>query len=209
MRALSPQFAIRVKRNLRVPYLQACDYIPDMDVKTVRRNNLAVLEKACGTIAALSERTGIPASYISQVKGGYRKLGDAAARKVEAAYRKPVGWMDQPIGQSPENPPVHVGNEISATPNIGLSVSLLNDPAVASLVQLFLQMSKGNQHRTLLECQLRVLDDQPQSADPFAATGLINLLREGSDVSDGTAVPPAQESGGNKSVRSFIKSRKK
>lgn len=158
MSALSPQIAISVKRILRVPYLQARDYISDMDVKTVRRNNLAVLEKACGTIAALSERTGIPASYISQVKGGYRKLGDAAARKVEAAYRKPLGWMDQSIGQSPENLPVHVGNELCTTPNIPKAANL--SPDLLQVIAWYQGMGPRNQARAMAQLHLWYLNDQ-------------------------------------------------
>lgn len=160
---------------------------------------------------ALSEATKIPQPTIHRILTG--ESADPKTKTLEPIARYfglTVSAMRD--DKTPKNPPVQVGNEISTTPNIGLSGSVLNDPAVANLVKLFLQMGKSNRHRTLLECQLRVLDESPQSADPFEAIGLTNLLtREGSDDgSQGIAVSPAEaERRRNQDIGGVVKSRKK
>lgn len=95
-----------------------------MDVKAIRRQNLAHLVKAAHTYEALSERVDVPASYLRQIGGEFSKMGDRVARKIEIAYQKPVGWMDRPIAKNPENPPVRVGNDISTTPNTGAGANV-------------------------------------------------------------------------------------
>lgn len=71
-----------------------------MDVKSTRRENLAVLVSECHpqTLAELERRTGVKANYLSQVTGRGprpRNMGDQVARRLEVGMQKPVGWMDQ------------------------------------------------------------------------------------------------------------------
>jgi SOS-response transcriptional repressor LexA len=49
-----------------------------------------------GTLAEIERRTSgeVTASYLSQVKNGYREMGDKTARSLESALNKPSGWMD-------------------------------------------------------------------------------------------------------------------
>lgn len=68
-----------------------------MDVKEVRRLNLEYLIAVVGSTKALSDMVDTDPNYISQIKNGNsnKKMGDRFARKLEAAFNKPEGWMDQ------------------------------------------------------------------------------------------------------------------
>lgn len=65
------------------------------DYRANRRANLLALEKRFGTLAALEERTGVSASYLSQLKK-FRHMGDKTARRLEKKLNLPEGWMDGP-----------------------------------------------------------------------------------------------------------------
>lgn len=75
-----------------------------MDYKAARRFNVLTLEAEYGSLEAIakaSERTlgqaeeAVTASYLSQIKGGYRAMGDKVARKLERLRPElPPGWMD-------------------------------------------------------------------------------------------------------------------
>lgn len=45
-----------------------------------------------------AERLQILPSYWSQIKARSRQIGERLARQFEAAFHKPVGWLDQPHG---------------------------------------------------------------------------------------------------------------
>lgn len=76
-----------------------------MDYKAIRRLNVISLENEHGTLAELARATEraigggdepVTASYLSQIKSGYRKMGDEVARKLEKLRPElPVGWMDR------------------------------------------------------------------------------------------------------------------
>lgn len=77
----------------------------------IRRANLNLLIAQAGSSAALADRSDASASYLSQVKNGtrskdgtQRNLGPKLARRLEAAMRKPTGWMDKehPLGGEAE-----------------------------------------------------------------------------------------------------------
>lgn len=73
-----------------------------MDVKETRRRKLAQLIAEFGTTEVANRASTAP-NYISQIatkvktpKGTIRQVGDQLARKIEAGFLKPNGWMDQP-----------------------------------------------------------------------------------------------------------------
>lgn len=74
-----------------------------MENKEVRRQNLLILIDEChpSTKVAMSEKTGIPQQYISQIvnrspgsNGKPRGMGNKTARTLEEKCGKPTGWMD-------------------------------------------------------------------------------------------------------------------
>lgn len=86
----------REKRHPRTP-LTAMSRIAD-----IRHHHLLALIDEAGSTAKLARLTGVPASYLSQVKnriptpaGRPRGIGDDIARQLEAGMKKPAGWMDQ------------------------------------------------------------------------------------------------------------------
>jgi hypothetical protein len=67
-----------------------------MDNKEIRRANMLALAEEFGGLAALAEKTGTDAKYLSQVKNRWngRGMGDDVARRIERKLEKPKGWMD-------------------------------------------------------------------------------------------------------------------
>lgn len=71
-----------------------------MDIKEIRRENLKALLAECyGSQKALADKVGTAPAYISQIlaENGKRNVGDELARKAEAAFNRPRGWMDTPL----------------------------------------------------------------------------------------------------------------
>jgi hypothetical protein len=79
----------------------------------IRLQNLEVLVAEAGGAEALAERVESSAVYISQVRnraidhksGKPRELGTKLARRIEAAFDKPRGWMDVKHGGTDSPPP--------------------------------------------------------------------------------------------------------
>lgn len=75
-------------------------------IADIRRDNLALLAEEVGTMDAVADKAETNAVYLSQVMtqtpdvktGRPRALGTKLARRLEVAFAKPVGWMDQPNG---------------------------------------------------------------------------------------------------------------
>lgn len=74
-----------------------------MDAKTNRRNNLRYLVAQTGGQVEVAKRVDTDPAYLSQVLANWkgRGVGDALARRIETAFGKPVGWMDQAHDQKP------------------------------------------------------------------------------------------------------------
>lgn len=75
-------------------------------VDEIRRENLEQLAREAGTMDAVAERVGSNPVYLSQVRtrmrdsktGTPRSLGTKMARRLEKAFDKPKGWMDEHHG---------------------------------------------------------------------------------------------------------------
>lgn len=69
----------------------------------IRRENLEIAIKRLGSAAKLAEAANTSAAYLSQIRnrtpdsktGTPKMMGDAIARRIEAALREPHGWMDR------------------------------------------------------------------------------------------------------------------
>ncbi|SCU75540.1 Phage-related protein [Cupriavidus necator] len=68
-----------------------------MDIKTIRKMNVRLLEREIGSLSALARLAGSSQSYLSQCVGpnAFRSIGDEMARRLEHAMKKPHGWMDE------------------------------------------------------------------------------------------------------------------
>jgi hypothetical protein len=85
-----------------------------MSVRTARGRNLEALIAEAAGVALLARRAGVNEKYLRQIMGRFqgprdrkpRELGDRIACKLEAAFERPDGWMDQPRPQGvPESSP--------------------------------------------------------------------------------------------------------
>jgi hypothetical protein len=65
-----------------------------MDTKQTRLRNLRQLIKREGAVSQLALRLQISPIYIYRVLDGKFTIGDSMARKIEDAYGRPQGWMD-------------------------------------------------------------------------------------------------------------------
>jgi hypothetical protein len=73
-----------------------------VEISAVRRQNLEALIAEAGTLERVAEAAGSSSVYLSQVRrqavdrksGRRREMGTPMARRLEAAYGKPSGWMD-------------------------------------------------------------------------------------------------------------------
>jgi hypothetical protein len=69
-----------------------------MDIKTIRKLNVRLLERDIGSLSALARKAGTSQSYLSQCVGpaAIRSIGDEMARRLEHSMGKPFGWLDEP-----------------------------------------------------------------------------------------------------------------
>lgn len=66
------------------------------EVKDIRKTNINTLSEKYGR-DALASKLGYPDTvYINQLCRGHGSFGGSTARKIEAAFDLPNGWMDQP-----------------------------------------------------------------------------------------------------------------
>lgn len=86
----------------------------------VRLDNLQLLVRVAGTLEAVADKTGTTSVYLSQLRnrtpdhetGRPREMGTRMARRLEAAFEKPKGWMDEEhFPAAPAAPPSHMVQE--------------------------------------------------------------------------------------------------
>ena len=78
----------------------------------IRLQNLEQLITEAGSAVKLARLVGTNSSYLSQLrnrmptkKGTPRRIGDDLAVKLERGMGKPIGWMDEPHEEAPQQPP--------------------------------------------------------------------------------------------------------
>lgn len=108
---------------------------PMPTIKDIRRTNLLVLLNEHGTQAALARMLEVEPAYVSALLTGPpkgRDIGDKTARKVEARFGKPEGWMDQQnyaVNSLPKSPSLrYVAREGAPARSASLeAVAILDD----------------------------------------------------------------------------------
>lgn len=152
-----------------------------MDIKSIRRANLALLVDEVGSVTALAKMANSAQAYLSQIIGPrpVRSVGDDLARRLEHVCRKSTGWMDQS----------HVEDEKAAKCRAIFEVLLhLPHEKIDALITLFdLSAAPGSLGRINLE------------AIPRRKTGP-RLIDLGADVAEQEKRPAAGK-GGRKSGR--------
>lgn len=96
-----------------------------MTIADIRRENARLLAKLAGTRTKFGERVGMDASQVSQIIGRSPKksIGNSIARRIENAFRKPIGWMD--VINSEVNVEAATGEQLPD--NIELQVHWVNE----------------------------------------------------------------------------------
>lgn len=118
--------------------------------KNIRRSNLLILLEEFQSQAALARALEVEPAYVSALLTGApkgRDIGDKTARKIEAKFNKPEGWMDQvnapPIGKRPSLRHVHAtGGESSSLDSVAILERLADVPLV-SIPRLEIRASMG------------------------------------------------------------------
>ena len=77
-----------------------------MIISQIRFNNFEKLKTLCsekeailgiheyGALSRFGEYVGIPSPYLSHINTRRKQIGHRCARKMEAAFNLPVGWLD-------------------------------------------------------------------------------------------------------------------
>lgn len=70
--------------------------IPDMTISEIRRTTARALAAKLGGPAEFARKVGMSDSHISQLLGDKptKNIGNKIARRFEAAFGKPEGWLD-------------------------------------------------------------------------------------------------------------------
>lgn len=134
-----------------------------MDATEIRHRNLLVL---ISTLEGRGVTKGkdqaqqmgaLGASYLSQLKGG-KKMGDDTARKIEAAMRKPRGWMDAAQWEQAETAPESHSQSVRFDPEIVRDVARALQEVFAELGYEPFDLSQSDDAELFVELYQRVLE---------------------------------------------------
>lgn len=118
----------------------------------IRRENLEIAIKRLGSAARLAEAASTSPAYLSQIRnrtpdsktGTPKMMGDAMARRIEAALGEPDGWMDRSHlfqGQADELPK---GNLAALLPGAKrVHASGQDDPTMTQIMKVRLKVQAG------------------------------------------------------------------
>ena len=79
-----------------------------MDIDNIRRANIRALEKEAGSTSAAAERVGMSYAQFVNLRDGAkdsrsgkrRAMRSETARRIEAAFQMPTGWLDREHGEA-------------------------------------------------------------------------------------------------------------
>jgi hypothetical protein len=123
-----------------------------MDAKTNRRNNLRVLCEQFGGQAEVAKRVKTDAAYLSQCLTNWqgRGVGTSLARRIEQAFGKPLGWMDQSQDGRVEEKRGYYGILLSqSAAELGAEWEKLAEPArtlMPQIIYMLVTSQKADDH---------------------------------------------------------------
>lgn len=87
-----------------------------LTIDQIRLANLNLLVREAGTLQAVAEAAETSSVYLSQVRnrladpktGRHRAMGSKLARRLESAFGKPEGWMDEANAQASQGNPAGI-----------------------------------------------------------------------------------------------------
>lgn len=151
--------------------LGAGNTVSAMDVYEVRKRRLAeyIKEKYRGNRSAFCRATGEDNSYIARLysdkPGQSKPFSETVARRIERSAGLGKDWLDRDERASDgQNLPVHVGNEISTTPNTTGGVNL--SPDLIQIIKWYQGMGPRNRARAMAQLHLWYLDDTQEDERP-------------------------------------------
>ena len=101
-----------------------------MDINALRVKNLRALVDACGGLTELARRLHLSGpSYLSQMLGGHRPIGEKAARKMELQMDLPAGWLDTAHDAPREVDTVQVVNAVRTVATAAKEAGVALHPA--------------------------------------------------------------------------------
>lgn len=120
----------------------------------VRLRNALILVEEAGGPAEFAKRIGMSDSQASQIigKNPTRGIGNAVAPRIEEAFGKPSGWLDQPPSEDPDT--------FSATGTVTPALT----PRQQALISLFDGLTEGQQDE-----EIRRLEAQKQSNEAIVS----------------------------------------
>jgi len=92
---------------------------------------LEALIAAHGSIRELADAAGANAAHLSQIRNGFRSMGDTFARALETSLGLETGWLDSPHDAAPEAdlvtvPPLETGPDAGALAGATISRAWLD-----------------------------------------------------------------------------------
>lgn len=134
---------------------------------------------------AFSVRTGISLSQLGQWLGGYRNIGEKAARKIENTCKKQTGWLDQ----SPRPPhQATMASQNAAESSGDYVVTKKHTKQIQSVIEIMEALDERGQTKIqfLVEDEAqrhkKLIADANATQPDAAALLLVELFKNGNEV---------------------------
>lgn len=132
-----------------------------------RQHWLKVLVDESGGPGRVGLEIDTPASHISAMTSGSRGVGDDLADRIEAAYRKPNGWLDRPLDAGYVAAPTPTPDLRTSIETLGAAIASASDTssrdAACEMLVSYIKNPEANADMVPLILK-RLLGGAPSSA---------------------------------------------
>lgn len=135
-------------------------------IHDLRHANLESLVGAAKSQREFADRVDLAPAYVSQMLLKRRGIGERTARKIEAAMRLPMGWMDQDRDAYPPVPDINSPNHLVSSGKTGWKDA---DRRAASV-------NTGSQGAHIAATDATLKADLPPPSLPLGFEAIIALL---------------------------------